>query len=156
MLAAARRVRADDFVLNTWAVAAAVVALAAYRGWAQAMPAVVSPTPRGDAMNHPMMKRLLVAGVLGAAAFAVSAEPPVQSEADARAQAQLEAEAEVQKDADRTCMRYTGTHIQTRAMGEKGKDCVVAHGRVYSRDDLERTGELDIADALRRLDTSIY
>ena len=109
-------------------------------------------------MNHPMMKRLLAAGVLGAAAFAVSAEPPVQSEADARAQAQLEAEAEaeVQKDADRNCMRYTGTHIQTRAMREKGKDCVIAHGRVYSREDLERTGELDIADALRRLDTSIY
>ena len=107
-------------------------------------------------MYHPMMKRLLAAGVLGAAAFAVSAEPPVQSEADARAQAQLEAEAEVQEDADRTCMRYTGTRIHTRAMREKGKDCVFAHGRVYSREDLERTGELDIADALRRLDTSIY
>lgn len=107
-------------------------------------------------MNHPMMKRLLAAGVLGAAAFAVSADPPLQSDADARAQAELEAEADVQKDADRNCMRYTGTHIQTRAMREKGKDCVVAHGRVYSGDDLERTGELDIADALRRLDTSIY
>ena len=107
-------------------------------------------------MNHPMMKRLLAAGVLGAAACAVSAEPPVQSEADARAQAQLEAEAEVQKDADRNCMRYTGTHIQTRAMREKGKDCVIAHGRVYSRSDIERTGAVDIADALRRLDSSIY
>ena len=111
-------------------------------------------------MNHLMMKRLLAAGVLGAAAFAVSAEPPVQSEADARAQAQLEAEAEaeaeVQKDADRNCMRYTGTHIQTRAMREKGKDCVIAHGRVYSRSDIERTGAVDIADALRRLDSSIY
>ena len=107
-------------------------------------------------MNHPMMKRLLAAGVLGAAAFAVLAEPPVQSEADARAQAQLEAEAEVREDADRNCMRYTGTRIQTRAMREKGKDCVFANGRVYSRGDLERTGELDIADALRRLDTSIY
>lgn len=107
-------------------------------------------------MNHPIVKRLLVAGVLGTAMFAVSAQPPAQTDVDARADAQLQAEAALQDDADRNCMRYTGTRIQTRAMREKGKDCFVSNGRVYSRVDLERTGELDIADALRRLDTSIY
>ena len=107
-------------------------------------------------MSPMMMKRLLAASVLGAVAFGVSANPPAQTNVDARTEARLQSEAALQEDADRNCMRYTGTHIQTRALREKGKDCVVAHGRVYSRDDLERTGELDIADALRRLDTSIY
>ncbi len=107
-------------------------------------------------MSPMMMKRLLAASVLGAVAFGVSANPPAQTSADAHTEARLQSEAALQEDADRNCMRYTGTHIQTRAMREKGKDCVVANGRVFSRTDIERTGEVDIADALRRLDPSIY
>ncbi|MFP7722692.1 hypothetical protein [Lysobacter sp. A3-1-A15] len=107
-------------------------------------------------MNHPTTKRLLAASVLGAAAFAVSAQPPAESEANTRIEAHLQTEAEVQVDADRNCMRHTGTRIHTRTTREKGRDCVMANGRVYSRSDLERTGSVDMADALRRLDTSIY
>lgn len=80
-------------------------------------------------------------------------------------------------DARRDCLRYTGSRI-TRSRNEradraKSKDedkdsavdrvdeldrdgCVSASGRVYSRSDLERTGEIDIADALRKLDPAIH
>lgn len=40
---------------------------------------------------------------------------------------------------------------------ELGRDgCVSASGRAYSRSDLERTGEVDIADALRKRDPAIH
>ncbi len=51
------------------------------------------------------------------------------------------------------CIQYTGTRITTRDM--EGRDCVAANGRVYTREDLRRTGEIDIADALRKLDPAI-
>jgi hypothetical protein len=61
------------------------------------------------------------------------------------------------------CLRSTGTRIPLKARevdaNRDGKpdrvDCVAANGRVYTRRDLETTGEVDIADALRRLDPSI-
>jgi hypothetical protein len=63
------------------------------------------------------------------------------------------------------CLRSTGTHIAPRARradrgaNADGKDkrpaCVAANGRVYTREDLDRTGAIDVADALRRLDPSI-
>lgn len=57
---------------------------------------------------------------------------------------------------DRFCLRETGTHIRTRAKSNARGDCTsVRAGRVYTQEDLRMTGELDIADALRRLDTSI-
>ncbi len=54
---------------------------------------------------------------------------------------------------DRNCIQYTGTRITSRDMEER--DCVAVNGRVYTREDLRRTGEIDIADALRKLDPAI-
>ena len=57
---------------------------------------------------------------------------------------------------DRWCLRDTGTHIRTRAKADAHRRCAsVAAGRVFTQDDLRATGEIDIADALRRLDPSI-
>lgn len=64
------------------------------------------------------------------------------------------------------CLRATGTRIAPRARpaADAGADvdarhkqprCVSGSGRVYTRRDLETTGAVDIADALRMLDPSI-
>jgi len=63
--------------------------------------------------------------------------------------------------ADRFCLRDTGSHIKSHAYskatdGKKYTDCVNANGRVYTREDIERTGAFDTADALRRLDPAIH
>jgi hypothetical protein len=49
------------------------------------------------------------------------------------------------------------TCLQTgqRVSGSPGSCVVGAHGRAYSRDDLERTGQTDVAQALQQLDPSI-
>jgi hypothetical protein len=79
---------------------------------------------------------------------------------DARVSAQADARA--QEDAasrtDRYCLRETGTRIAAvrRADTRAARDrCVASNGRVYSREDLDSTGRVDIADALRALDPSI-
>lgn len=60
----------------------------------------------------------------------------------------------------RNCMRHTGSRIvaaENMRAEKQGKPqrCANGSGRVYSSDDLERTGHINIADALRSLDTSI-
>lgn len=101
------------------------------------------------------MKKLLmlIAVSLPLAAFGQAASPPAQ---DGARQARA--------DADHHCLRYTGTHLRDRQDRKVERDkvksldregCVAANGRVYSREDLERTGANDIADALRRLDPAI-
>jgi len=59
-----------------------------------------------------------------------------------------------------TCLRSTGSRIVSvrnlRAEREgKPQQCANAPGRVYTREDLDRSGYVDIAEALRALDTSI-
>jgi len=103
------------------------------------------------------MKKLLVLIALSLP-LAASAQTGSASGQDSGATRQAEA------DAERDCLRYTGSHLRDRQdrkveQGEvKSLDseaCVAANGRVYSREDLERTGATDIADALRRLDPAI-
>ena len=124
-------------------------------------------------MNRPnpshLMAGLLGATVLGLAAFTASAQavgtasldPDAQVQVvtdtvDARSDAVAPTAAQVdlaaQRDADRNCLRYTGTRIVARS--RPARDCVAQHGNVYTRDDLDRTGEVDMARALRKLDTS--
>lgn len=57
---------------------------------------------------------------------------------------------------DRTCLRETGTNIRSRSTSSRDRKCIGANGRAYTRDDLQGTGEVDIADALRKLDPSIH
>lgn len=127
------------------------------------------------AMKRTPMKRISVIGLMAAclsvpAAFAASAQdaPPVEVDAEAEARAQLEsdreatgmqstdADVQAEADVDRNCLRYTGSHISTRALDQKDKDCVSANGRVYSREDIRNTGQTDLADALRMLDPAVF
>ena len=48
------------------------------------------------------------------------------------------------------CVRDTGSRIDPKA-----EDCRGAGG-TYSQDDIERTGEFNTADALRKLDPSVH
>lgn len=112
---------------------------------------------------------LMLASVLATAAFAVSAQGVNASVAvDAGAASASDADALLDVDAapriDRNCLTRTGSRIvardnATRSARERNdklaKRCVAASGRVYSREDLERTGEIDIAEALRKLDPAI-
>jgi hypothetical protein len=79
----------------------------------------------------------------------VAAEPEDTSEViEIKADA---AKTEKTKLSDRNCIRYTGSHLARR---EKDQ-CTGAVGRSYDREDIERTGEVDIGRALERLDPSI-
>lgn len=53
------------------------------------------------------------------------------------------------------CLRQTGSHIVSNKR-EVGKRCIAGNGRVYTREDLDRTGETDMAAALRKLDPAIH
>lgn len=112
------------------------------------------------------MKRLvsgLFGALLGTSALATAAwaaEPAMQQDVQQTAAQPTRASDGTSARAldDRHCLRYTGSRIQPRAQkdGKDGSACTMAAGRSYTRDDLDRTGEVDLADALRRLDTSIY
>lgn len=113
------------------------------------------------------MKRLLLATMLSLSAFAASAQSvavDVRAQAsasaldsvDAQAQVQTQVQTQAQADAkpvaasrsnDPNCVTQTGSHLQSRH-----RNGCVANGRSYSRDDLDRTGQVDVGEALRRLD----
>ena len=121
-------------------------------------------------MNRPapsVLVCLIGAGVLSLAAFTSSAQTLSTVALNTAAQVNVDAtdvtdetpltDAEVQRaaqrDADHNCMRYTGTRILPR--NKPARECIPRHGSVYTREDLDRTGEVDIGQALRKLDTSI-
>lgn len=60
--------------------------------------------------------------------------------------------------AARFCLRETGSRIvemQNAKRDQAGKRCVNAPGRVYTNDDIRRTGAIDLTEALRMLDPAI-
>ena len=125
-------------------------------------------------MNRRLLPPLLLASVIAIVAFAASAQTLTTSVGvDATAQAQPDSDtsgdarfdSNAKPEIDRNCLRQTGSRIVARGNATRsasdltdkhGKRCVAASGRVYSREDIERTGEVDLADALRKLDPAIY
>jgi hypothetical protein len=112
-------------------------------------------------LQEPSMNRLVVSLVLSAFALGANA----QSQApDTTAQSQDKAaevtvisgaDAQVQ---DRNCLRETGSHI-VRSDKDKAKGksaCINATGRSYTKEDIDRTGTTDLADALRHLDPAVH
>lgn len=109
---------------------------------------------------------------LGACALLVLASGAASAQSSVGVGVQIGGEPVVDADAinppDRPathpfCLRTTGTRIPPKARqidtNRDGKPdrvaCVPANGRVYTRYDLETTGAIDLADALRHLDPSI-
>lgn len=103
------------------------------------------------------MKRLMIS-LLGALAFTAAvqaAEPQATPANDTPAAVQDEAKKPGVDDA--YCLRHTGTRITSRTDNRKARTCSNGMiGRAYTRDDLDRTGEISIADALRKLDPAIH
>jgi hypothetical protein len=116
------------------------------------------------------MKRLLLAAALSLSAFAAFAQTAavdarVQAGANATAldsaDAQVQTQAQVQADSksaaatknryDPNCVSQTGTRLQPRHRS----NCI-ANGRSYTREDLDRTGQVDVGEALRKLDPRLY
>jgi hypothetical protein len=97
------------------------------------------------------MQPFVIAGLVCGLAFAAQAQPPAapaESEAAAATKAELKAH---------NCLLSTGSRI-VAAHNQRHPDrkrCVNAAGRVYDQDDLRRTGETNVADALRKLDPAI-
>ena len=93
---------------------------------------------------------IAVAGV-GSGAMAQEIEPEEQAREEAR-------DARNDRASDRFCIQETGSRIvanrNARSKSER-TECVAAGGRVYTREEIERTGSTNIRDALRRLDPSL-
>ena len=109
------------------------------------------------------MKRLALSTLLAALAFTASAQAQVDAPAPAvepqvtvadAAAADATQQATPRELNDRNCLKHTGTRITPRP-DRNGRKCANVVGRVYNRDDLDRTGAVDLADALRRLDPAI-
>jgi len=109
------------------------------------------------------MKRFsvfLLAAGFASLAFAQSQSEPVAASLEPGAAA-IGAEASDSRADDRNCLRQTGSRItahenrKAERAGKPGK-CANAFGRAYDREDIERTGATDAAEALRMLDPAIH
>jgi len=103
------------------------------------------------------MARRLLTALLAAAAFAVAVPATVLAQEHEPEEAAASSKKKSDPD-DRFCIRETGSRVvATRNRSRKSdQECVDAAGRVYTREDIERTGSADVRDALRRLDPSIF
>lgn len=73
--------------------------------------------------------------------------------ADAQVVANTDA-ANAKRTSNVGCIKDTGTNIRPRDP-KTGKALCIGPGRSYSREQIDRTGQTDLADALRRLDPSV-
>lgn len=107
------------------------------------------------------MTRLLLAVLLTAfAGTAVAQTVTVTRESGETDTVQTAEAAAPAPQSVRNCMRHTGSRIvaaQNMRAEKQGKPqrCASGPGRVYSSDELDRTGHINLAEALRSLDTSI-
>lgn len=105
--------------------------------------------------------RILAAALLCGSAFALAAQdapPPETSPEDAAQAADVQVEGKTDAVTERFCLRETGSRIPVASRvgsSRERRDCMGANGRVYTREDIEQTGSVDLAEALRRLDPSI-
>ncbi len=107
------------------------------------------------------MTRILLAVLLTAFAGAAAAQTVTVAKESGETETVQAAEVEAPaREPLRTCMRNTGSRIvaaQNLRAEKEGKPqrCANGFGRVYTSDDLDRSGHINLADALRSLDTSI-
>lgn len=97
-----------------------------------------------------LVRIALLAAALGAGAASAQTASDRSRDEAATAAAQTDAKTDPAAQAarkDPNCLTQTGSRVQAR-----GKSACVGHGRSYDRKDLERTGETDVGQALRKLD----
>lgn len=102
-------------------------------------------------MKHAFLAAALTALVFAAAPVMVHAQDEPEEAARSRAK-------DARKADDRVCIEQTGSRItaarNARSRSDQ-KECVAGGGRVYTREDIESSGSVDLQDALRRLDPSL-
>ena len=67
-------------------------------------------------------------------------------------------------DVDRRCLEQTGSRVTADPQpatpkdqsARDGEDCAIGYGTVYTRDDLDRTGEITVEEALESLDPRVF
>jgi hypothetical protein len=105
------------------------------------------------------MNRILISMLLAlcvGSAYAQSDTTNAAAGSKAKADAPMTAE---QKSAESFCLRQTGSHLRSisaKPHNERAVECANAPGRVYTREDLERTGAFTTRDALRSADPSVH
>lgn len=100
------------------------------------------------------MNRFVPSILLSAFATCVMASPAASVAAGAQVGAGVASDHALianEHSNDRFCVRDTGTRIKHRGH----RECLAVNGRSYSREDIDRTGAIDLGDALQRLDPSI-
>ena len=102
------------------------------------------------------MKHAFAIAALSVLAFAAApALVHAQEEPEEAARSRAK---DARKADDRFCIEQTGSRItaarNARSRSDE-KECVNAGGRVYTREDIQRSGSVDLQDALRRLDPSL-
>lgn len=117
-----------------------------------------------------MHARLLLAGALALCGFGVQAQSAPEADVAAQDAPAATAKADAKADDDAHCLRYTGSLIvssQNRrndrrhdgaaanADARPNPRCIYNAGRVYTRDDIQATGQSDIGRALQMLDPSV-
>jgi hypothetical protein len=112
------------------------------------------------------MKRLLLASLTAVLAFAASAQS-VGTTTQPTVQDDVHSDVATRDVRDHNCLRETGSLITTaqnqralrraRAQHDATVDVRCASfGRAYTHDELQRSGAIDLADALRQLDPAIH
>lgn len=107
------------------------------------------------------MTRLLLAALLIAFAGTAAAQTVTITKESGESDTVRTAEAAAPAPRPaRNCMRHTGSRIvvaENMRAEKQGKPqrCANGPGRVYSSDELDRTGHINLAEALRSLDPSI-
>jgi len=112
------------------------------------------------------MKRLLLASLLSGFALAASAQS-VGTATQPTVQDDVRADVATRDVRDHNCLRETGSLITTaqnqralrraRAKHDATVDVRCASfGRAYTHDEIQRSGAIDLADALRQLDPAIH
>ncbi len=104
------------------------------------------------------MNKFLLPLLLAACVGSAFAQSPATASDDKAKVDKSAAQTAAEKSADSFCLRETGSHLRaiTNDHSKRAVECANAPGRAYTREDIERTGAINTADALRRLDPSIH
>ena len=111
-------------------------------------------------MNTKHFLSLALAAALSTTAFAATAQPIDPTVAPTTGQT----EAAEDLDVDRRCLEATGSRVTADPQPATPKDqseqaghlCAIGNGTVYTRDDLDRTGETTVEEALESLDPRVF
>ena len=110
-----------------------------------------------------------LAVAMSATAFAAVAHPvdpvaapaaPVAEEVATERQVAVEED----RNVDRRCLEETGSRVTADPQPatpedqseEAGQDCTIGNGTVYTRDDIDRTGQTTVKEALQALDPRVF